>query len=356
MDQTRCPYCHEMIDNGSLAAHTAQHRALQADGQQKDYATLPPEERYDKNLIGVPTAYVHGQCGVATRMPDEIIRSYLQNPYLYLADTTFCVGCGRQVPYAECTWSQTGENLQQYFDALRAEKPECRPAGLGGVANRPSAPSTNPAPASSSFSGQRVVIGLIAVIGLGALAKLPRAFKKLADNQAGQVQPDNQAAQAEVEDWRGKLKRGEDVPAHVLILAGIDPNKYKLIQVEMRVGKLLKEGQYIEALKALDHGLSMNSDVPDLQNSKAWLLATCKDESIRNGKLAVEHAVKACELTAFEDPVHLDTLAAAHAEAADFESAVKFEQAAIERTKDEPQSKRFAARLELYKVGMPFHE
>jgi hypothetical protein len=73
-------------------------------------------------------------------MPEEIIRSYLRNPFLYMADATFCCGCGTHVPDRECTWRETGENLQEYMDGLRAGKKELRPGLLTrmllGVAKR----------------------------------------------------------------------------------------------------------------------------------------------------------------------------------------------------------------------------
>ena len=58
-----------------------------------------------------------------------LIRSYLKNPYLYGADATFCTGCGRHVPFRECVWEETGEDLQSYTDGLRAAKPEMKPRG-----------------------------------------------------------------------------------------------------------------------------------------------------------------------------------------------------------------------------------
>jgi hypothetical protein len=129
MAQVRCPYCHEYIDEVAFPAHEAGHRKARPDGQQTDYVTLPPEEREPGDLAGVPQVYVHQKCGVATGMPEEIIRSYLRDPYLYTADATFCCGCGKHVPLRECVWTETGEDLQTYTDKLRAAKPEMRPKG-----------------------------------------------------------------------------------------------------------------------------------------------------------------------------------------------------------------------------------
>ncbi len=129
MAQVRCPYCHEFIDETALAAHEAEHRKTRPDGQQTEYATLPEEERAEGDLAGVPKVYVHRKCGVATGMPEEIIRSYLKNPYMYSADATFCCGCGKHVPFSECNWTVTGEDLQSYTDKLRAAKPDMKSKG-----------------------------------------------------------------------------------------------------------------------------------------------------------------------------------------------------------------------------------
>lgn len=129
MSQVRCPYCHGLIDNSAYAAHEAAHLKIRPDGQQTDYVTLPEEDQEQGDLDDVPQVYIHKKCGVATGMPEEIIRSYLKNPYLYLADATFCCGCNKHVPFRECEWEETGEDLQTYTDKLRAAKPEMKPKG-----------------------------------------------------------------------------------------------------------------------------------------------------------------------------------------------------------------------------------
>jgi tetratricopeptide (TPR) repeat protein len=95
-----------------------------------------------------------------------------------------------------------------------------------------------------------------------------------------------------------------------------------------------------------------------IRNTLAWLLATCSDASVRNGKQAVEIARNACDLTKWGDWRYLDTLAAAYAETGDFESAIKFQKLAINLqnlvTNEDPNGLK--PRLDLYQQQKPYHE
>lgn len=79
---------------------------------------MPVEDRYSGSLDGVPSTYHHDDCGATTGMPEEIMRSYLANPFLYNS-RTFCTGCGDYVEESEVYWVETGQYLQDYKDALR---------------------------------------------------------------------------------------------------------------------------------------------------------------------------------------------------------------------------------------------
>lgn len=89
-------------------------------------------------------------------------------------------------------------------------------------------------------------------------------------------------------------------------------------------------------------------------NALGWVLATCPEDRLRNGKRAIEHATKACELWKWKDADGLQTLAAAHAESGDFRLAVKWQKKAIEfGFPDKAEQERAERRLKQYEGGEP---
>jgi hypothetical protein len=116
----RCEFCHMYVPIADYLAHRARHTKLLPDGQQEDYTSLPPEEREQGSLDGVPRVYLHLGCGGQTIMQEKIIRSYLTDPFMY-GDSTFCTGCGRHRSDREFVWQETGENLHAYMEGLRAK-------------------------------------------------------------------------------------------------------------------------------------------------------------------------------------------------------------------------------------------
>jgi serine/threonine-protein kinase len=71
----------------------------------------------------------------------------------------------------------------------------------------------------------------------------------------------------------------------------------------------------------------------------------------------VSEATRACELTEWKNQAYLDTLAAAYAEAGDFENAVKFQSQAIEPSAASgDQQAGMRKRLELYRKKKPYRE
>lgn len=149
----------------------------------------------------------------------------------------------------------------------------------------------------------------------------------------------------------------------------------------VRAGVYASLGNYAAELKDLDILAKVTFQVQNagelalILSQRAWLRATCPNASLRNSQLAIADAKKACDLEKWKRSTYIDTLAAACAEAGDFDSAVRYEQQAITLNRsgnDEALksfSKKYAEelgkgnakrigeylqRLELYKHRQPY--
>lgn len=71
---------------------------------------------------GTPRVYVHKDCKCQTKMPSDQIEAYLENPFeLGETPTTYCKECEEDVPWKDCYWLETKQNLYEYIDDMRAE-------------------------------------------------------------------------------------------------------------------------------------------------------------------------------------------------------------------------------------------
>jgi tetratricopeptide (TPR) repeat protein len=114
--------------------------------------------------------------------------------------------------------------------------------------------------------------------------------------------------------------------------------------------------EYDKALADYDHAIRLSHQDARAHNARAWILATCSDPKYRDGGKAVESAKTACGLTDWKQPGFLDTLAAAFAEAADFESAIKWQSKAIELSPDPAEKHELETRLTLYRDNKSYHQ
>jgi tetratricopeptide (TPR) repeat protein len=118
----------------------------------------------------------------------------------------------------------------------------------------------------------------------------------------------------------------------------------------------IAKGEYERALADYTEALRLDPWQADAYNNCAWLWATCPVAKHRDGKQAVASATYACELSGWKEADHLGTLAAASAEAGDFDAAVKWQSRANELYADAGNKKNGEERLRLYREKRPYRE
>jgi hypothetical protein len=183
-----CPFCHRQVPKAQYAAHEKQHTTLLPDGQMADHITVREEERFKGSLGAVPQVYEHKRCGAQTGMPEEIIRSYLANPFLY-NDSSFCTGCNDYVSTKELFWTETGESLFQYNQNLNRDHlikqgvapQNIRYAGDGRVLGKQ----------TSGGAGKvlAVILILLLCLGLGGVAVIGGVVWMVAHSAPKRAQP-----------------------------------------------------------------------------------------------------------------------------------------------------------------------
>ncbi len=85
---------------------------------------------------------------------------------------------------------------------------------------------------------------------------------------------------------------------------------------------LTAAGKPAEAIEHFERALQLQPDDAGTLNNLAWLLAAGSEDRLRNGTEAVRLADRACELTQYQEPMFIATLAVAYAEAGRFDDAV----------------------------------
>ena len=117
-----------------------------------------------------------------------------------------------------------------------------------------------------------------------------------------------------------------------------------------------KLGRISEAIAHYREAIRWQPDSIEALNNLAWILAAHPEAKFRNGTEAVELATRACELTKYQNPVTLTTVAAAYGEAGKFSEAIcSAEQAqALTPASNSPATARLKAMLEAFHAGKAY--
>jgi tetratricopeptide (TPR) repeat protein len=119
-----------------------------------------------------------------------------------------------------------------------------------------------------------------------------------------------------------------------------------------------KMKQYAEAVLDFEEALRLAPSMDWLHHSYAFFRATCPESDYRDGKKAVELAKKAIELADSDaDWEYHATLAAAYAEAGQFDKAVEEQTKALEdKSLDREDRDKMEQRLKLYREKKPYRD
>jgi tetratricopeptide (TPR) repeat protein len=166
-------------------------------------------------------------------------------------------------------------------------------------------------------------------------------------------------AQGHYQLGREELKDGQfdDGVAHMQQAEELSPDA---LNIPMELAAAFAGAHQVDKeLAAYQRALKVNPDQVVALNNLAFVLATTPDASLRNGAEAVRLASHACDLTGYKQTVFVGTLAAAYAEAGQFDKAVPTAQQACALAKDHGEAellKKNQDLLALYHQGKPFHK
>jgi tetratricopeptide (TPR) repeat protein len=133
----------------------------------------------------------------------------------------------------------------------------------------------------------------------------------------------------------------------------LDPQSERAYSGRAIVWGVKKE--FDNALIDYQEAIRLDPQSPFPYNGRARLLATATEEKYRDGKRAIADARKACELSEWKIASFISTLAAAYAEAGNFDDAVKW-QTKAQNLYSAAEESEWGFLLALYKSGKPYRD
>jgi tetratricopeptide (TPR) repeat protein len=138
------------------------------------------------------------------------------------------------------------------------------------------------------------------------------------------------------------------------------PRIYSGSPVETNLGNaLLQKGLLREAADHFEKALQSNPDAILPLVNLAWVMSTGPDDSLRNNEIAIKLATRANHLSKEGNPEFTRTLAAAYAQAGQFENAIETARYAAEMANRQGQQellRQIMGDIDLYQRHMPLRD
>jgi tetratricopeptide (TPR) repeat protein len=115
------------------------------------------------------------------------------------------------------------------------------------------------------------------------------------------------------------------------------------------------KGLYNSAVADFSKALEIDSRHLNAASNLAWIRATCPVRSLRDGKHALELAIRVNGATNYQDPINLETLAAAYAESGKFDLAIAYQRKAMSLD-GQAELKQHRDRLSYYQQGRAYRD
>jgi tetratricopeptide (TPR) repeat protein len=153
---------------------------------------------------------------------------------------------------------------------------------------------------------------------------------------------------------KGELDSAIQVCQSALFLRPLDSDCHTTLAIALE-----EKGNPAEAIQHYQKALELApTSIPALTNL-AWLLATSRDASLRNGPKAVDLAKQADRLVGGTNGLVLRTLAAAYAENGEFANAIRTASSAMQLARMHGEDSLVTdldQQIALYQLGMPYRE
>ncbi len=209
---------------------------------------------------------------------------------------------------------------------------------------------------------QAIFVRCLIAVEEGRMADAINDMKELVSRD-----PENEARRIQL----ANLYLQDDRPRKAIesYTAILDRNPNNASVLRSRGDALLSVGDHPSAIADYERAIKTVNEFTDQQrkesvdlagilNNLAWVLSTSPDDSVRDGKRAVEFGKQAAEMTEYKEAHILSTLAACHAENGDFKKAIKWSTKAVELGKEEEHAQldQLEAELESYRKGEAWRE